>query len=173
MVEISRRGSTVVLGDDEVRIEEGPARKTAVATEELLHDDQTDARYYAGTRPMPLGLPDGRTVEVPAVGRDALGNPIQLGKKMTYLDHGGRTHAGSRCFYIMVKRPIDPTKEFYDDGARNPHYVPEHVRAGALLADDGTPPNRTSYEFVFEIADTRETEPEAIARGQELLAEKE
>lgn len=178
---ISRSETTISLGDDQVRIEEGPARKTATATEELLSDDKTDARYYAGVRPVDITLRNGEVVTVDQVGRDALGKPIEVGKKMTYLDHGGREQPGSRCFWIMVKRPIDPTKETLENGDRNPHFVPEHVRAGALL-DPDAPPNRTHYTYIFEIADTVDipsADPEAreaaeqaaIERGQELLAE--
>lgn len=180
MTEITRRGDTIILGNDEVRIEAGPARVTATATEELLHDDLTAAHYYVGTRPMTLNTPKG-PVEVSAEGRDSLGKPIVLGQPMTYLDHGGNKAPGSRCFYIFAKRPVDPTKETFDDGTTNPHYVPEHVRAGALLADDGTPPNRTHYTYIFEIVDTvpipadpeqyEDTEKAAIARGEQLLAE--
>lgn len=178
---VTRKGDMIVLGDDQVRIEEGPAYRTAVATAELLHDDNTASHYYAGVRPMRLNTPKG-PVEVPAEGRDALAKPIRIGEEMTYLDHGGLAAPGSRCFHIYQKRPVDPTKEKYDDGTPNPHYVPEHVRAGALLADDGTPPNRTHYEYVFEPVDTvsippdadedarKAAEDQAIARGQELLA---
>lgn len=170
MTEITRRGDTIILGNDEVRIEEGFARKTATATEELLHDDNTAPHYYEGTRPEPFVTPKGDTVTISKKGVDSIGNPIKLGEPMVYLDYGGKVAAPERCFYIFAKRPIDPTKEFFDDSTRNPHFVPEHVRAGALLADDGTPPNRTHYEYIFEVVDTRPTEEEAIARGEEILA---
>lgn len=168
---VTRRGDTIVLGDDQIRIEEGPVRKTATATAELLHDDVTASHYYEGKKPMSFNKPDGGTFTVQAQGRDALGKLIEVGKPMTYLDHGGNVEPGSRCFYIYAKRPVDPTKEFFDNDTANPHYVPEHVRDGALLADDGTPPNRTHYTYIFEEIDTRPTEEEAVARGQELFAQ--
>lgn len=177
--QLTRRGDMIVLGDDEVRIEEGAVRKTATATEELLHDDNTAPHYYAGVRPMTFNTPKG-PIDIPAKGRDSLGNVIKLGQPMTYLDYGGAKAPGERCFYIFTKHPIDPTKETFSDGTANPHYVPEHVRAGALLVDDGTPSNRTHYDYIFEVADTvpigdgpdgrEEAEKAAIARGQELLA---
>ena len=51
-----------------VRIESGPARKTAIATKELL-DDRVTARHYRNGA------------------KDALGKRIELGKPMDYLDY--------------------------------------------------------------------------------------
>lgn len=176
---VTRKGDMIILGDDEIRIEEGPVYKTEIATEELLHDDNTAPHYHTGVKPMTFNTPKG-PIEVPRQGRDSLGEVIEIGKPMTYLDWGGKERRGERCFTIYGKRPIDPTKEFFDDGTRNPHYVPEHVRKGAFLVDDGTPDNRTHYTYIFEALETvpigpepedRETaEAAAIARGQELLA---
>jgi hypothetical protein len=175
--EVTRKENMIVLGDDQIRIEAGPVRKTAVATEELLHDDQTAPHYYAGTRPRTFNTPKG-PITIDAPGIDSLGKEIKIGEPMTYLDHGGRENPGERCFYISGKKPIDPAKETFDDGTRNPHYVPPHVRAGAALANDGTPPNRTHYEYIFETLDTvpigddlEAAEQAAIARGQQLLAQ--
>ena len=53
-----------------VRVEPGPVRRTAVATEELLADTATAKHYEVGRR-------------------DAAGEPIELGKEMTYLDYKG------------------------------------------------------------------------------------
>lgn len=50
-----------------VRIEDGPPRKRAVATEELLSDVATAGHYQVGEP-------------------DALGNPIVLGQEMDYID---------------------------------------------------------------------------------------
>lgn len=172
MVEITRRDQMIVLGDDEVRIEEGPVLKTEIATEELLHDDNTAPHYYAGMRPMTFVGPGWRPVEVQAEGRDALGNPIKLGEEMTYADWGGKVRPAETCFKVYKREPVDPTKERLANGDRNPHYVPPHVRAGALLVDDGTPPNRTHYEYIFELIGNRKTEEAAIALGERALAGK-
>lgn len=53
-----------------IRVENGPARKTAVATRELLDDRMTATHYQEG-----------------AV--DAMGKRIVLGEPMTYLDYRG------------------------------------------------------------------------------------
>jgi hypothetical protein len=53
--------------DGKVRVERGPARKTAKATEALLSNDRTLSHYQIGAL-------------------DAAGQPIALGKPMTYLD---------------------------------------------------------------------------------------
>lgn len=52
---------------DYVRVEDGPLRRTEIATEELLSDEVT-ARHYQVGKP------------------DAAGNIITLGKEMTFLD---------------------------------------------------------------------------------------
>lgn len=53
-----------------IRVERGPARKTAMATEALLDDAVTASHYHVGTR-------------------DAMGKEIVLGEPMTYLDYLG------------------------------------------------------------------------------------
>ena len=53
--------------DGKVRVERGPVRKTGKATEALLSDDRTKSHYKVGAL-------------------DAAGQPIVLGKSMTYLD---------------------------------------------------------------------------------------
>ena len=53
-----------------IRVENGPARKVAVATEELLDDKVTASHYQVGAF-------------------DAMGKRIVLGEPMTYLDYFG------------------------------------------------------------------------------------
>jgi hypothetical protein len=53
-----------------IRVENGPARKTAIATEELLDDKVTASHYKVGLK-------------------DAMGKPIAIGEPMTYLDYKG------------------------------------------------------------------------------------
>jgi hypothetical protein len=54
-----------------IRVENGPARKTAVATPELLDDKMTASHYQVGAF-------------------DAMGKRIVLGESMTYLDYRGK-----------------------------------------------------------------------------------
>lgn len=164
----------IVLGDDEVRIEQGPVLKTAVATEELLHDDNTAPHYHVGVRDMEFLDALGKPYKVPRIGRDAKGNVIKLGEEFTYLDHGGNATPGKRCFYIYKRREIDPNPVALESGDPNPNYVPEHVQKGALLdRSDGTPDNRTHYTYVFDEVATRATEEAAIEYAQKLLGGKE
>ena len=53
-----------------IRVENGPARKTAIATKELLDDAVTARHYQVGEH-------------------DAMGKTIALGEPMTYLDYKG------------------------------------------------------------------------------------
>lgn len=53
-----------------IRVEDGPARRTAVATKELLDDAVTANHYQVGEK-------------------DAMGKVIALGEPMTYLDYRG------------------------------------------------------------------------------------
>ena len=67
---------------DTVRVEFGPVRKTAVATEELLSNSKTAGHYYAG-----MGV-DPMTKQLKQ-GIDAFAKPIVLGEEMTYIDYKG------------------------------------------------------------------------------------
>lgn len=182
-LKVSTKGNMTVLGSDQIRIEEGPALKTATATAELLHDDNTAEHYHAGVRPMTFNDALGKPYEVPSLGRDALGKPIKIGQKMTYLDHGGKKAMGSRCFYVYKRREIDPTNPATPDGDENPHYVPEDVRGGSLLEQNDSPPNRTYYTYIFDeigtvpidgVTDEARAEAlaKAIALGQDAVKEK-
>ena len=73
------------------RVERGPARKTAEATEALLSNDKT-ARHYQVSEP----VMSEEGWQVGWTHRDALGQPITLGKPMTYLDY----LAGPTAFYV-------------------------------------------------------------------------
>jgi hypothetical protein len=53
-----------------IRVENGPARKVAIATEELLNNERTARHYHVGAF-------------------DAMGERIVLNKPMTYLDYKG------------------------------------------------------------------------------------
>lgn len=90
------------------RVENGPARKTEVATEELLSDLRTAHHYYAGWLDAETGKVLPRTPEndragseelaaakrerrAPRykLGKDAASEPILLGDPMEYLDYRG------------------------------------------------------------------------------------
>lgn len=61
----------------DIRVESGPARKRALATQELLDNSRTAPHYYEGVRKVGKELKRGV---------DALGKPIQIGQHMDYLD---------------------------------------------------------------------------------------
>jgi len=63
-------------------IESGPAKKKAIATEELLSDAVTAGHYKVG-------------------GRDAMNKPIVLGEEMTYLDW-----LGAWVWYVYQEREV-------------------------------------------------------------------
>lgn len=96
MPTIKRDGNIISIGDD-IRIESGPRRVEAVATEELLANEVTAEHYVVG-------------------GKDALGKEIVLGEPMTYLDwigfKAGLTESTSHYLYRYVDRE-DP-EDFED-----------------------------------------------------------
>lgn len=101
MADYVEKDGMLVFGDDQVRIEQGPALKNAIATPELLHNDQTASHYEAGAF-------------------DALGKRIELGQPMDYLDHGGAVNEGSKTYYVYQREEIDTEDEasgFYVDPA--------------------------------------------------------
>lgn len=100
---ITQQGDLTCIGD-KLRIEQGPRLITAVATEELLHDDATAKHYYAGERPWPG--PDGQVVM--RVGVDALGKVIQLGQPMTYAAWGGEATDPDLVFKVYQLRSVTP-----------------------------------------------------------------
>ena len=77
-------GKIIEIGDT-IRIEDGPPRKKAIATAELLDDKITKHHYQKGRF-------------------DAMGKPIILGEEMTYLDY-----YGEHVFYVyaLAKVGID------------------------------------------------------------------
>lgn len=91
--------------DGAIRVESGPARIEAVATEELLSNDVTASHYYAGTK-----MVDG----VEKVGVDANGKPIKLGQKMTYIDW--RNRRSNIAWYVYAK---DETGRFAKVGTHD------------------------------------------------------
>ena len=68
-------GKIIEIGDT-IRIEDGPPRKKAIATAEVL-DDKITAKHYQKGR------------------LDAMGKKIVLGEEMTYLDYYGQ-----HVFYV-------------------------------------------------------------------------
>ena len=93
-MQTNREGNILQIGD-KFRIEPGPRRCVAVATEELL-DNSVTAPHYA------LLVDDTPDGEPPRPGVDAAGEPIELGKEMTYLDWNGAAsgRTDSIVFYV-------------------------------------------------------------------------
>lgn len=128
MAEVTKKGDMIVIGDDQVRIEQGFKRFTATATEELLDDARTASHYQAG-KP------------------DAMGVPIVLGEKHTFIEWGGKDHPAQPCLYVYQRREL----------------TPEEREA-----------RKTSFTYIFEQAgepfDADEAGAEAaLAFGQSLL----
>lgn len=145
MTKETRTGGLVKLGNDDVRIEQGPMLKRGVATKELLSNDKTADHYQLG-------------------GPDAFGKPIVEGSQFDYLDWGGSTTEGEKVFYVYHKVPVDHTAETLKDGEPNPYFVPEHARQNP----DGK--TRAFYEYVFIEVGTRPTEDEAQKLAETTLA---
>lgn len=162
----TRVGAMLVLGNDEARIEEGPMLKTAVATAELLNDDNTAPHYFEGVREITLTDAEGKQFTEQMLGRDALAKPIKLGEEMSYLDHGGKVAQGERCFYVYVRRPIDPTKQYNKDGSVNRYFVPKHVREAKV---EGLR-SRTHMTYYFEEVGTAKSEDAAVEIAEKHLA---
>lgn len=74
--------------DGRVRIESGPKRVVAVATNELLDDEVTASHYAAGKK-------------------DAVGKPIVLGEEMTYIDW-----MGERGWYVYELVEVDGIQQW-------------------------------------------------------------
>jgi hypothetical protein len=90
-----------------VRVEAGAARKTAIATEELLSNAATAARYQVGAK-------------------DALGKPIALGEPMTYLDD-----LAPAVWYVYQ---ADATGRFLPAGEPHPTQAEAFMAAARLAA---------------------------------------
>ena len=73
--------------DNKVRVEAGPVRKRAVATEALLSDDVTSAHYKVGSP-------------------DALNKIIELGQPMDYIDW----KSPARVFYVYQLDEVEKIK---------------------------------------------------------------
>lgn len=98
-MEFRRDGDIVYIGD-KLAVERGARRVTAVATTELLSNEQTADHYFAGTRVIGADA-DGE--DVTREGVDALGEKIEVGKEMTYLDWVGFQREGdgkTEAFYV-------------------------------------------------------------------------
>jgi hypothetical protein len=136
------------------RIEPGPPRITSVATEELLHNDNTAGHYHPP-------IVDGESV---TFAKDADGKPIKLGEEFTYLDWGGDNYEGKRIFYVYEKQPVNSVDEFTKDGEPNPFFVPAHVREAAEQGEHGD--NRVFYDYRWVEVATRSSLEAAIDFAQ-------
>ncbi|MCX5570630.1 MULTISPECIES: hypothetical protein [Kaistia] len=103
------------------RVERGPARKTAEATEALLSNENTAAHYQVS---QPVLNEDGE--QIGWSHRDALGQPILLGQPMAYLDW----LAGRNVFYVYL---LDARGKWQED-SDHPDEVAAIARATEIAA---------------------------------------
>lgn len=118
----------VSIGDDELRVELGPARKQVECTEETL---RATGRKVPGDR---VRLGNGRETVVKVV-HDALGRPVEMGKKMTVLDRD----RAKRVWYLYRKE-IRPDADGNDVEAfveKGTHRGPRDEAVAACIAKFG------------------------------------
>jgi hypothetical protein len=127
-------------------IESGPAKKKAIATEELLSDAVTAGHYKAGLRE--VTMPDGSVVMKPYV--DAMNKPIFLGEEMTYLDW-----LGEWVWYVYQERDVGI------DAAGRPVGIDDD---GRLIESAESVSTRKR----FVVVDVKATRDEAIAFAASL-----
>lgn len=107
MPEIKRDGPLISIGEN-IRIEAGPARLSAVATDELLGAATAD--HYTGPRPATdaeIEHPLIDTSDGMVYAKDALGNPIKPGQPMDYLDWVGFREGRPESTRFYLYRYID------------------------------------------------------------------
>lgn len=140
-----RTGDMVEIGGT-VRIEPGPRKVVAKATEELLGNDMTADHYFAGERVVGQDA-DGN--DLTHLGIDALAVPIVVGKDMTYLD------------WVAFQKDADAghDKVFYLYQLSKPTKAEKEAR-------------ESDAPFFREIA-VFENEEEAISKGLELKPDAE
>lgn len=105
--------------DGVVRVESGPALRVAVATPELL-DNQNTAEHYQ----------DG--------GFDAVGAPISVGQEMTYLDWMGEPVWYVYCWEVMppelaAARELPEGSEYWAEKGVRPTQEDAEAFAQSLL----------------------------------------
>lgn len=142
--EIERLSDTLIEIGGKVRVEQGPELKTAEATEELLDDKVTASHYHAPVEKTHAA--SGKTVKVYA--KDALGQRIEIGSDMTYLDW-----LGDRVWYVYVKQ----WEEVLD-------------ASGTPVSLDGEP---QMIERWVEVETLKGSEDEAIERATAILDDQE
>lgn len=110
-----RNGNQITIGSTIV-IESGPRLVKAKATPELLDNANTADHYFAGERD--TGTVDGEGNAIMHTGIDALAQPIEEGKEMTYLDWVGFQQAenynedSSVVFYLyQLSKPTAAEKK--------------------------------------------------------------
>lgn len=134
-MKITRDATTLHVGES-FRIEPGPRRVTATATEALLDNSQTAPHYALEVNDTPDGEP-------PRPGVDADGKLIELGKPIAYLDWTGveQGREGALVFYLYGLQPM----------------TPQEVKDRSTL--DGEPPQDCT---IWREVGTFETEEEAL-----------
>ncbi|MEJ0012780.1 MAG: hypothetical protein WDM94_09180 [Bauldia sp.] len=153
-MDFKRKGSYLEIteGAKVVRIDSGPVKRRATATDELLANDKSNAKYHAPRKvkvrdlPTSMRRPDGihffdrkartETVfdpkadgnkEVTVYAIDAHNVPIELGKPMTYIDR----MSDEREFFVYQQ--VTEGRQLYD---RSNH--PMKDAAGAPVMRDHT-----------------------------------
>lgn len=114
---VTRKGERVEIGNDQARVERGPALRSAKATPTILANDKTAPHYQ-------IGAPD------------SFGRPIEEGKEFAYLDH-----YGDPTFYLFERVAIGP------DDSRYKHQVDPFDPNGGRLNEDTTNTVAYRYVF--------------------------
>lgn len=108
MPDFIRSGQILTIGD-KIRIEPGPASIQDIATEELL--GPSTAAHYHAPRSATVEEIEDPAIDTPGgmvYAKDALGQNIEIGKPMTYLDWNA-FKAGEPVYYLY--RLDDTTPE--------------------------------------------------------------
>ena len=145
-VDVRRVHEDMVDVGDTVKLERGPQRITAVATEQLLDNMTTAPHYFAPTR---VKTPTG-VQEVSA--RDAEGKPIRLGESMTYLDW--MTPRDQQGWYLYER---EPREVFVNDDD------------GYVVEDKSGEPQMRTEENNWEERGYFRTYDEALAAARRLV----
>lgn len=87
---VRNKDNSLITVAERFRIQRGPRRIVAVASEETLSDEVTAKHYYAGVRKVKTRDGAGRVKMVEKVGIDCRGEPIEIGKEFEYVDWRGR-----------------------------------------------------------------------------------
>ncbi len=120
---------------DTVRIEDGPPRKRAVATEELLSNQATADHYQASRDATPEEIEDP-SIDTKGGKRkflDSMGKPIELGQEMDYIDWKAPPEERVWNVYQLEDVPLKSAKA---KGKTTPKFMPKGTFATFEEAND-------------------------------------